>query len=699
MTAPFLINQKWAEAEARSPDAMPTKARSYTRFVLPFAYRLETVSPPAAGKPRYTRAGEADWVMASLPGRKRYLTEETSDVLFNRTHWFVARDVHPTAAGWEFDFFPNRGLSESDPWAPRQEPADRRVRLRLQPPAVVLFECPPEAAARSDTPTVDELETGFLVLQIEFGDPPDRESSPAYQAATLHDLLRFNTLFRYWLKPFAGHESKMQALSGFLDLLPDQATSTQGTSAPDAEDRLYLDRWESWLRLPVKIATGYATLVPASWRTRTRQWFKTGDEARAPGAGPESRQQRGWAIYADDRAFVWTCALLPRDECSQLEACGEVSVETMPPDTGPPKRELRRVWDESNDRPVPSAYWVKLLNVDDAPAGSLSRQPATGFERKWVEERTYWRWAASGSWYGFNYHAAAMLATPMDEPPTWRHWQEVYFDQTLLLLYIRVTLFRFSVWINRISDVARRQARMPGRQAMEELAEPFAAMRSHFALFTNLYQFPLLSNQQQGLEMYQLAREALDAQELYEEIQGEIQETEEVLAAQADEQRNRLMDRLNVVATVGLGISLVLGVLAMDRLFEADSPAATPVVASASPQGGTSAAPAANLPGVPAASGVSTPATPTTSAPGSGSMPSSWERLRMLCRTSVAELWPVLGLVVFWVCCMALLIGFSQEIGRGIGRIARWRSRLPQKLLLASAAVLVIFSVIWWLAL
>lgn len=697
MTVPFLNNKQSAETGARSPEATPTKARSYTRFVLPFAYRLEAASPPAAAKPHYLRAEDADWVMADLPARKRYLTEETSDVLFNRAHWFVARDVHATAAGWEFDFFPNRGLSEGDPWAPRQEPTDRRVRLRLQPPAVVLFECPPEAAARSDPAAVDELETGFLILQVEFGDPPDSQSSPLYQAATFHDLLRFNTLFRYWLKPFAGHEAKMQALSGFLDLLPDAATARQGRHHTETEDRLYLGRWESWLQLPVRLPTGYATLIPAGWQRRTRQWFKTGAEAPAAGVGPESRQQRGWAIYADDRAFVWTCALLPECEFPKVEAREEIAVEPAQPGTGPPRKELRPIWDESNDRPVPSTYWVKLLNVDDAPAGALSYQPATGFERKWVEERTYWRWAASGSWYGFNYHAAAMLAAPMDEPPTWRHWQEVYFDQTLLLLYIRVTLFRFSVWINRISGEARRRGRLPGIEAMEELADPFAAMRSHFALFTNLYQFPLLSNQQQGLEMYQVAREALDAQELYEEIEGEIQETEEVLAAQADEHRNRLMDRLNVVATVGLGISLVLSVLAMDRLFEADAPAAAPVTTATLPQGATNA-PTTGNPRVPGPSGASDPATPLTTAPDPGSAPSSWERLRVLCRSSATEFWPVIALLAFWGFFMALLIGFSREISGGIGRVAQWRPRLTRKVLLASSVTVVVVLVMWLLA-
>ncbi|MGH8613413.1 MAG: hypothetical protein ACREYF_15710 [Gammaproteobacteria bacterium] len=62
------------------------------------------------------------------------------------------------------------------------------------------------------------------------------------------------------------------------------------------------------------------------------------------------------------------------------------------------------------------------------------------FEREWAKERTYRRWEEWGSYYGFNYHSGAMLGPPETNPPFWRHFAEVYFDQVLLLLYLRVSL-------------------------------------------------------------------------------------------------------------------------------------------------------------------------------------------------------------------------------------------------------------------
>ena len=63
---------------------------------------------------------------------------------------------------------------------------------------------------------------------------------------------------------------------------------------------------------------------------------------------------------------------------------------------------------------------------------------------EWAAERTYRRWAHYGTLYGYTYHSGTMLSGPSYEPPTCQHFKEFYFEQALLMLYIRVGLFRFS---------------------------------------------------------------------------------------------------------------------------------------------------------------------------------------------------------------------------------------------------------------
>jgi Mg2+ and Co2+ transporter CorA len=98
---------------------------------------------------------------------------------------------------------------------------------------------------------------------------------------------------------------------------------------------------------------------------------------------------------------------------------------------------------------------------------------------------------------------------------------------------------------------------------LEKWQENFRMLRRDFALFTNLYQFPLLSNQQQAVEMYSLARKQMDVDSLFEEIEKEIQSSHDYISAVQDQQQAVRMERLTVVATVGLIVALSFGFWSM----------------------------------------------------------------------------------------------------------------------------------------
>jgi Mg2+ and Co2+ transporter CorA len=144
----------------------------------------------------------------------------------------------------------------------------------------------------------------------------------------------------------------------------------------------------------------------------------------------------------------------------------------------------------------------------------------------------------------------------------------MYFDMFLLLLYVRVTLFRFSTQLTVISKGAR------GQQGdnIEKWSEEFEKLRWQFALFTNLYQFPLISNQQQGLELYALARKCLDVDDLYKEVQSEVRSSHEFILQKQQQRQSETTTRLTMVATIGLALSIVLAFLSTDfGKREADS--------------------------------------------------------------------------------------------------------------------------------
>ncbi len=488
---------------------------SATRFVLPFnvfrnrasgGQSTATSASPHA-PPSYRLATQNDWILANKDARFNYLTAETRKVVFERAKWLVMD------------------------CAPREitmvTPDDRRMNGVVQPPALILFEeLDPQAPTAESHHGPEVLSCGFLVIEVGFcGDSTG--------TLPIDDILLFNNLFRHWKEPFETHRERYKKqIQGFGQLFLEMT----GTALADSSARTkgsdfdpYGDGWMALLRVPLP-------------------------DGGTPLAGFSSTPAELFGGYPDGRAFVWTRVLLREGS----------DVELIVPGHGKGDKWEADVCPTTGFRPM-FGYWVKLLNADqpvlvdtdEIPSGYGSGEKTnqtTAFERAWAEERTYRRWEHCNCYYGFNYFGGAMMAAPQKNSPIWRHWFEMYFDQILLLLYLRVTLFRFSSELARNSESLARHA-----TASEDNTQTwrlnFRNLRKAFTCFENLYQFPLLSNQQQAVEMYVRARKGMDVDDLYAEIDREIRSSDELLESEVEERRSELATALNHLATFGFGVS------------------------------------------------------------------------------------------------------------------------------------------------
>lgn len=483
---------------------------SFTRFVLPFAYKLEKLegtSPEHYYQP--ITLSEPDSEKMDI-WRRRYFTDETEEVLFSRAKWF--RSETPS----------------KDVDLPCNDNVKRKA--VICPPMLVLFEFPDDPSKSVDFSEI--LHTGMLIQEVCFH--KDTE-------ATFEDLLKLNELFRYWQKPYDGHDGqKMNVNTGKIELEPTDYTRLVGQvleppinefKSPDSPIDFYFDRWASLLKQPVRIGDKY-------WKVVTE---KNMDDARQKATGrylssSDWQGDPGWLIHADNRAFVWSCTLLENGGSSLREDENRQSEPLKACD----------YW-----------RWIRLLNVDSPGWGEASE-----FERKWAEERTYTRWEHMGTFYGYSYHSGVMLAPPTTNPELWKNFGAMYFDQMLLLLYLRTTLFKFSVALNKISSEAIKSH----DNDQENWGESFQKLRWSFSLFANLYQFPLLSNQQQGLEMYSLQRKQMEVDDLFREMKEEIHSSYEFLMVKQDREQTEQGARLNVVATLGVVGALAFGFLGINIL-------------------------------------------------------------------------------------------------------------------------------------
>lgn len=501
------------------------KGASYSRFVLPFAYRPEQDSTLSTAQLYFAPAPPDDQIL-----REAYLTQETADVLFKRARWM---QFQGPAEHW------NVTVSGRDGQA---------LTVTIASPWLVLFESPDRLEDNPAPSEEDLLRTGFLLVELYF--PEGQDNRP-----NLDELLTINELFRYWRSPFPRH-AEVKGYKRLLDDVPLKLTDPQSPLIKDCPTAdIYLERWASFLELPIKLGNDIGRLFPVHWDKDTRAWVIP-DQGLSTQEKTTAAKSRGWAVYADERAFVWTCALLEKG--------------------GNELRQTFKHAEHAADAPAPPwsfGHWVKLLNVDPPEKAGAEEKPPPSqeelvrrthnsrrFEQAWAKERTYLRWAELGTFYGFAYHGGAMLAEPMDEPPLWRHFGQMYFDQVLLLLYLRVTLFRFSTRLNEISATAMK--RSGHAKNNKEWLEQFQQLRWAFMHFTNLYQFPLISNQQQGIEMYALARKVMDVDEFYREVKEEIHNANDYLTA-------KTTMKLTEVATIVLPLVLGSSVLGMN-LFSAD---------------------------------------------------------------------------------------------------------------------------------
>ncbi len=362
---------------------------SYTRFVLPFAYCLETYQ---GGSPFrvYTPSEDVSrW-------QRRYFTVETATVLYERSKSFEIDD--------------RTGVQTF-----HIQRAERTIPVHIAPPRLRLFEWPSAIAAANQGTLRDPLRLGFLSVDVFF---PDRNVP-----VSLDDFLALNEMFRYWQQPYDGHEQDYRAFLGNcpIDLCP------RVRQVRDADlHEIYFERWASLLKWPIKCNGKHWALFPQAWHQQAKHWIR----------GDGKPQDNGWITYADSRTFVWTCAILEHGG-STLKAHLPHACDKL------------KLWQYG--------HWIKLLNADSPGKDTAETHQSTCFEREWVEPRTYKRWMHYGTLYGFNYHSGAMLGPALDKPgpPLWQHFGDMYFDQALLLLYLRIASFNFSHQLNRISAQAR----------------------------------------------------------------------------------------------------------------------------------------------------------------------------------------------------------------------------------------------------
>lgn len=507
------------QLECGDPQSSPA---TFSRFVFPFAY--VPMKWPEESIPRrkseknplvYIEMSDSDTSEHSdllMQVRRDYFTHETQTVVFDSAKWLQMDPDRWRQTTW----------GEPIPLKSR----GRTIPVSMLPPQLLLFEWSADAEEENGVDPTKIFQTGFLLCDLYF---PDYVEQGCHKPE-LDDLLLINDLFRYYLCPYPGHGKKYRPCLQEVPLTYQQeAGKDEKRKVGDADEddkAAYLLRWTRLLDYRARIDQQDWRLVPEDFCEQT---CNSSNHPCQDGAIP----------YADQRTYVWSAAILK----GGAKALG---------------RRLRT----SQWCAHQFGHWIRLLNVDppdDSGVPSKTHNNVSQFERDWAWERTYHRWEEEGTWYGFSYHSGVLLGPPSEMPPMWCHFRLMYFDMVILLLYVRISLFRFSRCLTEITTAAEITA--------PSSLKKFENLRAAFSTFTIRYQFPLLSNQQQGIELYTLARKHFDIDDLYKEVKMEIDSTHDFMETLRQARLNKsanVLARLGIPLATGALVASIFGMNAKD---------------------------------------------------------------------------------------------------------------------------------------
>jgi hypothetical protein len=342
---------------------------------------------------------------------------------------------------------------------------------------------------------------GFTLLHVRM---PDSDN------VAIDQMLDFNETFRFIRYPYM---AKRQGLS-------DRGCSaTCGPASPDA------------LAIPGFRITG----LPGSARANDAPfnnfdnplWSRLATIPIQTSDGKRWQVRPDFSVYPDNRAFV-------------------VSHMTV----APPEWSLEInswLWH----------LWHQFLYVENSSRNY--RDFLTPLEDRWVRSRTYFRWAESpgdGRLFGYSDYSACSLCKQGAFDLATDHFHTIYLDQLLLVMYQRVTTFSFSRKLAEVTQTWKASDWKDTRLA-------FHAIRERFAQFVNMYWYPTLTHQVQGLEMFALVRSTMDHCDLLDELRFEMQSTWEYMEGKAQDEALNRAENINRIVGVFAPLTLIVGFFSM----------------------------------------------------------------------------------------------------------------------------------------
>jgi hypothetical protein len=219
----------------------------------------------------------------------------------------------------------------------------------------------------------------------------------------------------------------------------------------------------------------------------------------------------------------------------------------------------------------------------DTPGDAGSYPYDQDFLKEFETDNCYNRFRNLGTRHMFCGYTYCMLTAEGKgyEPFLVHHFRHMYFQMALIAHMEMAAYLAFS---SRVSQAVQR-ASGANRLMEPEFRERIIAIQGEFLSFVQMYRFTGISNQIQAKEMFDLWRQHLRLQTLYEDVRDELSAaTNFLFAVEARQQTKSALQqtesalqlseaatRLNKIAIAGVVLSLVFGFLGINVIWDGET--------------------------------------------------------------------------------------------------------------------------------
>lgn len=205
------------------------------------------------------------------------------------------------------------------------------------------------------------------------------------------------------------------------------------------------------------------------------------------------------------------------------------------------------------DRFLHSSKWYEFVYVDDL--GGMSCQN-DAMQHDLITKATYNRWQKYKSLYGITRYSMVYLTNTNCFTPTLNTFETMYAKMAEHILVQKATVLRFSSEVTNI--ISNSGGKIVGRKV--------DSLYREYISFINHIHFREVTAQDQGIELYQMLYQALDIESQVKGLDDEIGELHDYISLREDRETNDTMSVLTWIATIGVPLSVVIGVFGMNSL-------------------------------------------------------------------------------------------------------------------------------------